>query len=271
MFLTASRRHLAGVGGGLEGGEDGRGRRDPRPSPGAATAPPCAAPKPRFQTKGGEPRCSHASRTAPKAGVNSQRCSLWGARRARSGAARGPGPHARSYLATLRRGSGEGHPGVERHAAPVGAAVPVELPAQGQVGCGEREGGREAGREGGRRQCLSPGRAGPGAPRSCRCPWPCPLVPPGLPGSESATVAHLGSLFIPVPHPPPQSCQAPGIGEASSPAAARSSDEAHRPMRQVQTRPGGHKRRVGRGQTNTPEVPTAGTNPHASAPAQAPR
>lgn len=37
-------------------------------------------------------------------------------------------------LGTLRRESGEGHPGVERHAAPVGAAVPVELPAQGQVG-----------------------------------------------------------------------------------------------------------------------------------------
>lgn len=44
------------------------------------------------------------------------------------------------------RGSGEGHPGVERHAAPVGAAVPVELPAQRQVGCGER--GREGGKRG---------------------------------------------------------------------------------------------------------------------------
>lgn len=32
---------------------------------------------------------------------------------------------------------------MERHAAPVGAAVPVELPAQGQVGCGDRQGGEE--------------------------------------------------------------------------------------------------------------------------------
>lgn len=46
-------------------------------------------------------------------------------------------------------GSGEGHPGVERNAAPVGAAVPVELPAQGQVSCGERRDVR-----GGRRRCA---------------------------------------------------------------------------------------------------------------------
>lgn len=153
-----------GGGGGLEGGEGDSGRRNPRPGSGTATAPPCAAPKPCFQSKRGEPGCSHASRTVPKAGVNSQRCSLR------------PGPHARIYLATLRRGSGEGHPGVERHAAPVGAAVPVELPAQGQVGCGETERGRGAG-------------------------WEASAVPlPGTgrcPGTKSATAAHLGSLFIP--------------------------------------------------------------------------
>lgn len=44
-------------------------------------------------------------------------------------------------------GSGEGHPGVQRHAAPVGAAVPVELPAQGQVGWPLAGGGQEAGQQ----------------------------------------------------------------------------------------------------------------------------
>lgn len=50
-------------------------------------------------------------------------------------------------LAAPRRGSGEGHPGVERHAAPVGAAVPVELPAQGQVGWPLSVGWQEARQE----------------------------------------------------------------------------------------------------------------------------
>lgn len=146
-----------GKGGGLEGGQGGSGRRDPRPSPGTATAT-LPTPKLRLQTERGEPVCSHAS----KAGVHSQRRSLPAA------------PHARAYLAALRRGSGEGHPGVERHAAPVGAAVPVQLPAQRQVGCGHREGGREARGERGRRQCLSPGRAGPGTPRC----FPVPVAVP---------------------------------------------------------------------------------------------
>lgn len=37
--------------------------------------------------------------------------------------------------------SGKGHAGVERHAPPVRAAVSVQLPAQGQVGCGRRRQG----------------------------------------------------------------------------------------------------------------------------------
>lgn len=58
---------------------------------------------------------------------------------------------AASTFKTLARarpgGSGEGHPGVERHEPPVGAAVPVELPAQGHVGWPLAGGAQEAGQQ----------------------------------------------------------------------------------------------------------------------------
>lgn len=63
-------------------------------------------------------------------------------------------------------------------------------------------------REGGKRGVR--GAAGNASPRdgpapalrgASRCRWPCPPVPPVFPGSKSATLVHLGSLFIPVPPP----------------------------------------------------------------------
>lgn len=76
----------------------------------------------------------------------------------------------------------------------------------------ERERGKRGVREAAGGAFAFP-RDGTGAPWSSRCPWPYP------PGSRSARVAHLGSLFTPVSPfpPPPRSFQTPGLGEAPPP------------------------------------------------------
>lgn len=122
-------------------------------------------------------------------------------------------------LATLRRGSGEGHPGVERHAAPVGAAVPVELPAQGQVGWPLSVGLEEARQEhshdpkqqleshvcsqgGGALRgawtCVPARKGAQSRPRGCdgpARPQPCPLTCQGRAGQPgpAASTARLAS------------------------------------------------------------------------------
>lgn len=76
---------------------------------------------------------------------------------------------------------------MQRHAAPVGAAVPVELPAQGQVGCGRRR-QRESG--GPRLQKGRPSRPVPSRPVL----WACPQEPlpsaVGTAGHGPHCVAH---------------------------------------------------------------------------------
>lgn len=54
-----------------------------------------------------------------------------------------PALHASITLPSWAGRSGKGHAGVERHAPPVRAVVSVQLPAQGQVGCGRRQGVRQ--------------------------------------------------------------------------------------------------------------------------------
>lgn len=124
------------------------------------------------------------------------------------------GPRRAGYLGRAGRGSREGHPGVERHAAPVGAAVPVELPAQGQVGCGEKRGRGRPGLRGGRRQraqvAAGRGRAvllfprrgspGPAAPRGLPVPSAAPPAPAVLPRPQACSgCAYLEPQLILAP------------------------------------------------------------------------
>lgn len=86
-------------------------------------------------------------------------------------------------------------------------------------------------------------------------PWPYP------PGSRSARVAHLGSLFTPVPPLPPPPMKFPDLWARRIPSrAAGSGDGAHRGTRPVQTRPGGGKVRLARrgcpGRAPSPASPT---------------